>query len=183
MHPLDYVFIGVWAAFWVYWLAAAATAKRTARRHSGRALGARLVVIVVAVAVAHSGAIGPSGPVTSPSLEAAGTALFFSGLALAVWARLCLGRNWGMPMTEKAEPELVTGGPYRRIRHPIYSGIILAMVGTTMATDWYWGFVAVLMGAYFTYSAVVEDHNMARLFPATYPEYRRRTKMLVPFVL
>ena len=87
-----------------------------------------------------------------------------------------------MPMTEKADPELVTGGPYRRIRHPIYSGIILAMIGTMLAVDWYWGFVVALAGAYFIFSAVVEERNMARDFPSTYPEYKHRTKMLVPFI-
>ena len=183
MHPLDYVFVGVWVVFWVSWVAAGFTSKTTARHQSGWAIGVRLVIIVVVVTVARTGAFTHARSVTNPWLEGVGTTLFFSGLALAIWARRCLGRNWGMPMTEKADPELVTNGPYRSVRHPIYSGIILAMVGTAMATEWYWGFVAALMGAYFVYSAVVEEKNMARLFPAAYPEYRRRTKMLVPFLL
>jgi protein-S-isoprenylcysteine O-methyltransferase Ste14 len=106
-----------------------------------------------------------------------------AGLGLAVWARLYLGRNWGMPMSEKVDPELVTTGPYRQVRHPIYSGIILAMIGTTIAVSLYWLVGVLLLGAYFLYSAFVEERMMAGLFPDSYPEYKRSTKMLIPFIL
>jgi protein-S-isoprenylcysteine O-methyltransferase Ste14 len=105
------------------------------------------------------------------------------GLALAIWARVYLGRNWGMPMSQKADPELVTAGPYSSIRHPIYSGIILAMIGMTIAVSLYWLVAVVAIGAYFLYSAIVEERSMARLFPDSYPEYKRSTKMLIPFII
>ena len=109
-------------------------------------------------------------------------ALFVAGLGLAVWARVHLGRNWGTPMSEKVDAELVTSGPYRYIRNPIYSGLILAAIGTSVAISWYWLVAAVLMGAYFVYSAGVEEQTMLRLFPDSYPEYRRSTRKLIPFV-
>jgi len=87
-----------------------------------------------------------------------------------------------MPMTEKVDPELVTTGPYSRVRHPIYSGIILAMIGTAIAVSWYWLLAVILLGGYFVYSAVNEERYMAGLFPDTYPAYKRSTKMLLPFV-
>jgi protein-S-isoprenylcysteine O-methyltransferase Ste14 len=86
-------------------------------------------------------------------------------------------------MSQKVDPELVTAGPYRRIRHPIYSGIILAMIGTTIAVSLYWLIAVVVIGAYFLYSAIVEERSMARLFPDSYPEYRRSTKMLIPYII
>jgi len=85
-------------------------------------------------------------------------------------------------MSTKDEPELVTTGPYRTIRHPIYTGIILGMIGTAIAVSIYWVIAVVVLGAYFIYSAVVEERNMTRLFPGIYPEYKRSTKMLIPFV-
>jgi protein-S-isoprenylcysteine O-methyltransferase Ste14 len=88
-----------------------------------------------------------------------------------------------MPMSQKDDPELVTSGPYRSVRHPIYSGIILAMIGTTIAVSLYWLVGVVLVGGYFLYSAIVEERSMASLFPDTYPAYKRSTKMLIPFVL
>jgi protein-S-isoprenylcysteine O-methyltransferase Ste14 len=183
MNALDDIFIGCWVTFWVYWLAASFNSKAMARSRSGHFIAVRLVIIALVVVLIRSGAVkGPSGSVTNVWLQGVGTTLFFSGLAVAIWARLCLGRNWGMPMTEKADPKLVTNGPYHRIRHPIYAGIILAMIGTMLAVEWYWAFVVALAGAYFTFSALIEERNMARLFPSTYPDYKRRTKMLVPFV-
>jgi protein-S-isoprenylcysteine O-methyltransferase Ste14 len=116
-------------------------------------------------------------------LEAVGVILLLSGLALAVWARIYLGRNWGMPMTQKDEPELVTSGPYDLVRHPIYSGILLALLGTSLATNLYLLIAVLVIGFYFIYSAKVEEKNMTTRFPNTYPGYRMRTKMLIPFVL
>jgi protein-S-isoprenylcysteine O-methyltransferase Ste14 len=121
--------------------------------------------------------------VHSPALETVGLILFLSGLALAVWARIYLGRNWGMPMTQKDEPELVTSGPYRLVRHPIYSGILVAVLGTSLATDLYWLIAFAVMAAYFVYSSKVEERLLTASFPATYPSYRTKTKMLIPFVL
>jgi protein-S-isoprenylcysteine O-methyltransferase Ste14 len=117
-----------------------------------------------------------------PWLQAIGLAIFVSGLVLAIWARRYLGPNWGMPMSEKVDPELVTTGPYSRVRHPIYSGLIVAMIGTAIAVSWYWLIAVALMGAYFIYSAVMEERYMMGQFPDAYPGYRRSTKMLVPFI-
>ena len=114
---------------------------------------------------------------------AIGAALFAAGIALAVWARVILGRNWGMPMTQRAEPELVTAGPYRLIRHPIYSGILLGMVGTSLATNLIGLGITVVLGAFFVYSSTVEERNLTASFPQAYPEYLSRTKMLIPYVL
>ena len=87
-----------------------------------------------------------------------------------------------MPMTQKVDPELVTTGPYRSVRHPIYSGIILAMIGTTIAVSLYWVVAVVVVGGYFVYSAVTEERLMAASFPNSYPAYKRSTKMLIPFI-
>jgi protein-S-isoprenylcysteine O-methyltransferase Ste14 len=86
-------------------------------------------------------------------------------------------------MTQKDDPELVTSGPYHLVRHPIYSGILVAGVGTAVALSWTWLIAVVVAGIYFVYSATVEERFMTQQFPDTYPQYRRSTKMLVPFVL
>lgn len=109
--------------------------------------------------------------------------LLVAGLGLAVWARIYLGRNWGMPMTRKAEPELVTRGPYRLVRHPIYSGLLLAILGTALVINVFWLIALPVLGAYFIFSATVEERLMTTAFPAAYPSYKAQTKMLVPFVL
>jgi protein-S-isoprenylcysteine O-methyltransferase Ste14 len=85
-------------------------------------------------------------------------------------------------MSEKADPELVTTGPYSSIRHPIYSGMILAMIGTAIAVSPSWLVAVAVLGAYFVYSAVVEERFMAGRFPGSYPEYKRSARMLIPFI-
>jgi protein-S-isoprenylcysteine O-methyltransferase Ste14 len=85
-------------------------------------------------------------------------------------------------MTQKDEPELVTSGPYHVVRHPIYSGILAAGVGTALALSWQWLIVVALAGIYFVYSATVEERFMTEQFPDAYQVYKRSTKMLVPLV-
>lgn len=85
-------------------------------------------------------------------------------------------------MTQKQDPELVTSGPYRLVRHPIYSGVLVAGVGTAVALSWMWLTIVALAAIYFTYSATVEERYLTEQFPDTYPAYRRSTKMLVPFL-
>jgi phospholipid methyltransferase len=83
----------------------------------------------------------------------------------------------------EGRPELVTTGPYARIRHRIYSGVIIGTVGTAIAVSPYWLDAVAILGAYFLFSAVIEKRTMARLFPAAYPPYKRTTKMLIPYIL
>ena len=85
-------------------------------------------------------------------------------------------------MSQKDEPELVTSGPYRRVRHPIYSGILAAGVGTAAALSWMWLVAVALAGVYFVYSATVEERYLTQEFPDVYPRYRHWTKMLVPLI-
>jgi protein-S-isoprenylcysteine O-methyltransferase Ste14 len=177
---LTVAIVAVWAAFWIYWLVSAAGAKRGSRSWRTRPPSIAIIVVgalVLRVSGAHSLIVH------SPILQAVGVILFLLGLALAVWARVHLGRNWGMPMTAKDDPELVTSGPYRLIRHPIYSGILLGVFGTSLATNVDLLIAVGMIGAYFLYSATVEERILTRSFPATYPSYKARTKMLIPFVL
>ena len=85
-------------------------------------------------------------------------------------------------MTQKEEPELVTSGPYHLVRHPIYSGILVAGVGTAVALSWLWLAAFLLAGVYFIYAATVEERYLTEQFPDEYPAYKRSTRMLVPYV-
>ena len=73
--------------------------------------------------------------------------MFASGIGLAIWARIHLGRNWGMPTSQKADPELVTTGPYRFVRHPIYTGLLVALLGTALAVGELRCFLGVVLAA------------------------------------
>ena len=170
----------IWVLFWIYWLISATGAKKGSRARRTRA--PELFTVILTLLLLRVFKLG-SLAVNSPVLQVVGAILFLAGLALAVWARIYLGRNWGMPMTQKDEPELVTSGPYRYVRHPIYSGILLAMLGSALAASLYWLVAFAVLGSYFIYSATVEEKLLASSFPATYPSYKTKTKMLIPFVL
>ena len=173
----------VWVAFWLYWFVSAADAKSANR--SGRAayVATRVVLVVVIHLLSRLHIFRSRVALHAPWLLALGLVLFFAGLGLAVWARLYIGRNWGMPMSQKQDPELVTTGPYSKVRHPIYTGIISAMIGTALALSLLWLTVAAILGGYFIFSATREEKYMASQFPATYPAYKRTTRMLIPYIL
>jgi protein-S-isoprenylcysteine O-methyltransferase Ste14 len=180
MHVLTTAIEFAWILFGLYWLISAFGVKEgAASRRRIPLTGVTALAVIVLVRVLRGGSLA----VHSPILGAIGAVMFASGIAVAVWARVHLGRNWGMPMTQKAEPELVTSGPYRFVRHPIYSGLLLALVGTALATNLLGLVIAAILGAYFYYSASVEEKNLAATFPTQYPAYQAHTKMLIPLIL
>jgi protein-S-isoprenylcysteine O-methyltransferase Ste14 len=170
-----------WAVFWGYWLVAAFSMKRS-RVPWSRELSIRAVLAVLVILLLRWGAFRGHRIDSDPWRAGLGLVLFAGGLAFAVWARLHIGRNWGTPMSQKDDPELVTSGPYRLVRHPIYTGILLAGAGTAVALSWTWLIVVALVGGYFGYSAIVEERNLIKQFPDSYPAYRRSTRLMVPFV-
>ena len=180
-HAVELVFAIGWAAFWIYWLVAAFSMKRGHLAWS-RELRIRAVIVVLAILLIHLGAFRSHGHNSTPLCAGLGFVLFAVGLGFAIWARVHIGRNWGTPMSQKDDPELVTNGPYRLVRHPIYSGILVAGVGTAVAVNWAWLIVVALAGVYFVYAATVEERNLTAQFPNTYPAYRRSSRMLVPFI-
>ena len=181
MRAVEIVFAVAWAAFWLYWLVAAFSMKK-GRVPWSRELRIRAVVVVVVIVLTRLGAFRGHGLNTDPWRAGIGLVLFALGLGFAIWARIHIGRNWGSPMTQKDEPELVSSGPYHLVRHPIYSGILVAVVGTAVALSWLGLTAVVLAGAYFVYSATVEERYLTEQFPDNYPAYKRSTKMLVPFI-
>lgn len=181
MRAVEIAFAVVWAAFWLYWLVAAFSMKR-GRVPWSRELGIRALIVLVVVILVRLRAFRAHSLNTDAWRAGLGLALLAAGLGFAVWARVHIGRNWGTPMTRKDEPELVTSGPYQLVRHPIYSGILLAGIGTAVALSWMWLIAVALAAIYFIYSATVEERYMAEQFPETYAAYKRSTKMLLPFV-
>jgi protein-S-isoprenylcysteine O-methyltransferase Ste14 len=191
MAIYNWLIVALWLIFIAYWAVMAVRAKRTVgARFRVREIGLRLGVIALIVvalripALRHAlqGACGHAAGI-SPLLGLGGVVLCAAGIAFAIYARAHLGRNWGMPMTRKENPELVTSGPYAYVRHPIYTGILVAVFGSAIGTSPFGLIPFGLLGIYFVYSARREEKLMMEQFPEQYPQYMSRTKMLVPFVL
>jgi protein-S-isoprenylcysteine O-methyltransferase Ste14 len=182
-----WIIAGLWLLFVAYWAVAAVGVKRSAGRRSWRSeIGLRLVVILLIAALVQSRPLRQFLAQTqrhvshSGILGWIGVALCLLGFGLAISARRNLGRNWGLPMSRKEQPELVTSGPYALIRHPIYTGLSLAMLGSAIVLNISWLLLLVPVGAYFVYSARREETVMLQLFPEQYAAYRGRTGMLAP---
>ncbi|HUC96024.1 MAG TPA: isoprenylcysteine carboxylmethyltransferase family protein [Candidatus Saccharimonadia bacterium] len=183
MSALSDLILWIWLVFWVYWLVSATRSKKNIRStRFNKAWSFRFVIILMVVFFFPS--FYKDYQVTNNELLIViGFCLFLLGLALSMWARLHIGRNWGMPMTKKEHPQLVTSGPYKFIRHPIYSGLLLAFLGSGLAGNTFWLTFLAFSLIYFIYSAKIEEKNMTSEFGKTYLDYKDKTKMLIPFVL
>jgi len=179
---------GMWLLFCIVWLIGSVGAKRTASRRAWWVQAPlRMAIVVILLALLASrwrGELLRSGAalLMSPTAGLAGLILCILGIGYAIWARIVIGRNWGMPMSLKEDPQLVTSGPYARVRHPIYSGVLLAMLGSGFAISLWWFMFFVVNAAQFVYAARKEEQHMLQVFPDSYPGYMRRTRMLIPFV-
>jgi protein-S-isoprenylcysteine O-methyltransferase Ste14 len=182
-----YIIIGLsWIGFWVYWIVSAVRTglKRDAtqpRRH-------RLLLPIVVIAFYLF--VDPSTNINKPTfqhqsilLKTLGVVIFYGGIALAVWARRTMGNSWGIPMTVKSGSKLITSGPYKLIRHPIYAAINLMLLGSAILLIRVWLVFFVLGSIVAVYSSLEEEKSLAKQFPKEYPNYKKRTKMLVPYLI
>jgi protein-S-isoprenylcysteine O-methyltransferase Ste14 len=110
-----------------------------------------------------------------------GAALTWAGVAFAIWARIHIGRYWSASVALKAGHELIRTGPYSRIRHPIYTGILMAVAGTALAVGRYRGIAAfAIILAGFVWKSKREEALLAGQFGAAFDEHRRHTGFFLP---
>ena len=184
------LFTMLWVAWVTYWWALSRSVKVNARResvYSRRSYVAALLLAVVLLSV-------PNLPIPFLGMRflpaaawllwnGIGAVLVVIGLLFTVWAREHLGRNWSDVVTIKVDHELVTSGPYRVVRHPIYTGLLLAFLGTAIARGEWRGLLAVALALWaFWRKLRVEERLMREQFGAAYEEYGERVAALIPFV-
>jgi protein-S-isoprenylcysteine O-methyltransferase Ste14 len=191
MHALADASRHLIPAFWFTWLAiwlvSARNTKRARTREPLRQALANRIPVLLGAAMMASAAWLPmvlgERFLTGPAAPAIGTVLVFGGLAFAVWARWQLGRNWSSAVTVKESHTLITSGPYRWVRHPIYSGMVLALFASALAIGEPRGFIgAALILAGFVVKLLAEEAYMRATFPRDYADYCRRTARLIPGV-
>jgi protein-S-isoprenylcysteine O-methyltransferase Ste14 len=178
----------LWLAWLAYWVFAARGLKPVRRRESvaSRLLTAALT-IPAALLMAAPGRwmswLGARFLSNTPIAYWLGLLMVLVGLAFAVWARVHLGRNWSGTVTVKEDHELVRSGPYAIVRHPIYTGLLLAMLGTVIVLGEWRGLVAFcFLSAAFLLKLRREERFMAESFPDTYPGYRARVPAFIPLL-
>lgn len=177
-----------WIFFLLFWFAMSFAVKRTVRRLSLAGRTFQVAMGAVAYLLLFSDALeqGWRARRVVPPAQAwalAGVVLTYCGVAFACWARVILGRNWSAMVTVKQDHQLVRSGPYSIVRHPIYSGLLLAGLGTALAVGEVRGFLAVALAFVgWLIKSRSEERFMIEEFGDEYLEYRRRTGGLVPFI-
>jgi len=180
---------GCWVVFITVWLLAAASTKRTVYRESRAQRLRYWVLLVISYLLLLYGRELPYPlnlrviPRATP-IACAAAFLCVAGLGFALWARVTLGRNWSGVVTLKEGHELVQRGPYRFVRHPIYTGVLIMFFATALVQSHLAGFVGVLlMFASFWIKLDREETLMLRQFPERYAAYQKGVKRIIPFVL
>ena len=181
------VMLWLWLAWVLYWVVSAFSAKTTQRRESPGSRLSHVVPLLIGVALI----VWPRVPwdwlslrlLPPGALESAlGVVLLVLGLAFTVWARVYLGRNWSGTVTLKEGHELIRSGPYSYVRHPIYTGLLVALLGSAVACGELRALIglSVVAGA-FIRKLRIEERFMREIFPGQYERYSAEVPALVPF--
>jgi protein-S-isoprenylcysteine O-methyltransferase Ste14 len=185
-----YLVPGLWVAGLLYWRISAVGVKAARRLESPASRAAHLVPLALAATLLWINSIPGGGVLFERFLPRSyasywtGTALLALGLAFSVWARVYIGRNWSATVTIKEDHELIRSGPYALVRHPIYTGLLLAFIGTAIVRAEWRGVLAVLI----VFAALwrklrLEERWMSETFGEEYRRYREHTTALIPFLL
>jgi len=177
-----------WMIFVVFWVVAAFSTKKTAYRQSvaERGIsGALLIAGAATLLLAQRGyPLNPSIVPHTYFTAAVATLVTVSGLAFALWARIVLGRNWSGRVTLKENHELILRGPYRFVRHPIYTGLLTMVLGSVLLV----GRAGALLGwlvfvAGLWLKTAQEEKLLLTQFPAEYAAFRQHVRRIIPFAL
>jgi protein-S-isoprenylcysteine O-methyltransferase Ste14 len=181
-----------WIVVSAYWALAArkASAARSAEPEGSRTLHLSLIGAAQLVAFwPYAGwpamvALVPAFPTVIPPLPWAGVGVALGGMLLAIWARVTLGRNWSGEVSAKIDHELVQWGPYRRVRHPIYTGAIAMYLGPALVSGRLSGVVSLALVAIAYARKIGQEERLLRAeFGDAWDAYRRRSRALVPWIL
>lgn len=176
----------IWTVFLLVWIVMAFGTKTTQQRESISSRLSYTVLVIIAFYLVFGREI------TQPWLRIRlfrptpvtnwlGVALTAAGIGFAIWARLYLGGNWSGAVTVKVGHELVRTGPYRFVRHPIYTGLITALLGTGLLRAQVRSLIAiVLIYVGFKMKSKIEERTMIETFGTAYQEYRQSTGAIIP---
>lgn len=177
----------IWVAFWLFWLILAYKTRSPVkiRRSAWFPLLPLLFVIIWIILVSVfpdllSLRIVPENVI----IGLAGSAITLAGLGFAIWARLHLGTNWSGQPVIRVRHTLVRTGPYRFVRHPIYTGLLLAFTGTALVIGAVWAFLILfLLLISFLTKLRAEEKVLAEEFGESYIQYKKEVGALIPFLL
>jgi len=183
---LPYLIDAPWIIFLAYWLLASLRVNKIERREPPGEKLLRILVSLAGFILLYNndprfGVLNRRFLPWHYWIFFLGAALTWAGVTFAIWARYHIGRYWSASVALKAGHELIRTGPYSRIRHPIYTGMLLAVAGTALAVGRYRGIVALaIILAGFVWKSKREEALLAGQFGAAFEEHRRHTGFFLP---
>ena len=181
-----YLVLLPWVAFLLYWFIASFKTRTTEKREPSSSRYSIMFLMVLG----YYCLFGGNNPIAflhrrfvplTESVVIMGGVMTWLGIALTIWARYHLAENWSARVTIKVGHELIRTGPYSHLRHPIYTGLLLASVGTAIAFGELRGLLGVcFMLAAFTIKARKEENMLIAQFSTAFEEHRRHTGFLLP---
>jgi len=186
------LFGGIWLLWLAYWGISAVGVKPAVRVESSASrFGNYMLPIIIAVLLLWDFNGWLRGTFLDQRFVPAeswivwlGFAVTVAGLAFTCWARVILGRNWSGVVQLKQDHELIVRGPYSLVRHPIYTGLLLAFLGSALAVgEWRALLAALIVGFSFWRKLRLEERWLGELFGDQYRDYMARVKALIPWVL
>jgi protein-S-isoprenylcysteine O-methyltransferase Ste14 len=182
------LFVVMWGGWAAIWIAMARGVKEAAQSETTVSRLSHVGPLLIAAYLL-------AAPVPLPLLNdrfaplaiwpaALGVAVTFAGLAFCVWARVTIAANWSSDVQLKRDHELIVEGPYKWVRHPIYTGILLMFAGTALAVgEWRGALAIAVAGGAFWRKMRLEEAVMRRQFGDAYARYAARTPALIPLVI
>lgn len=176
----------IWIVFLLYWIISARKLKAIKRREPFHERVLYMLPMMLSYVLLFNDqltftALGRRFVPLDPRIGVSGVVVTALGVAFAIWARLHLGENWSATVTVKTGHELIESGPYRAVRHPIYTGMLVATAGSALALGQARGLLAlVVISVGFYFKARKEERYMFSEFGEKYQAYSRRTGMLLP---
>jgi protein-S-isoprenylcysteine O-methyltransferase Ste14 len=179
---------GLWMILFIVWGLAAFRDKETQQSEQKNSRIVHLIMILLSFTLTLTGwlrfaFLGWRFLPPEPGIMLGGILIEAVGIGFAIMARLYLGQNWSGTITIKVDHQLIDSGPYSLVRHPIYTGITLAMIGSAIACGEVRGLVgiALIMLAYWR-KINLEEQFLCQHFGSQYNQYCRRVKAFIPFI-
>lgn len=187
------IIITLWVIWLLYWLASW-TYEYFKGKRTAVVKGKRSWLQTLLLGIALYTALVPLGSKAFPLnlsflpqsviLEVIGILITSLGLSLAIWARSQLSTNWSSIPALRKDQTLTTTGPYSIVRHPIYSGMLFAIIGSVIAINQYVGFIAIVCITLFAWIRIKKEEKlMTEQFGKSYKNYKKKVKMIIPGIL
>jgi len=188
-YVYNYLFFIIWIGYFVYWWVKAKNITSSVRTESLLSRLIRAISIVLSLMLIAI----PKSPIKLLDLRLLPNSNFFfwigvfitlSGLCFSAWARKYLGKNWSQAVTIKDDHQLITDGPYTIVRHPIYTGLLLGFIGTSIAVGELRGLIAdVLVFSLLLFKLKLEDKWLLEQFGESYKIYYQKVSAFIPFII